>query len=156
MKKLIHHKDMLTIRELRESDRALMETFWTGLSENTFKMWDHYNTVPDIFSEKSHKLIGLKGGKIVVYGFLLPNYDFQDTPSLGITTLDSEQRKGFGTAMMKRLEEVAKSKGYKNIFLTTFTDNTPAYSLYKEMGYAVQGIVKRSGKDSYAMKKRLR
>lgn len=146
---------MLTIRELNESDRALMKSFWDDLSATTFRMWSHYPTADDIFSETSHKLIGLKGGKIVVYGFLAPNDDFPDTPSVGIATLDSEHRKGFGTAMMKQLEKIAKSKGYKNIFLTTFTDNIPAFSLYKKLGYETREIVKRQGKHSYAMIKKL-
>lgn len=146
---------MLTIRELNESDRALMKSFCDGLSVTTFRMWKHYTTVDDIFSETSHKLIGLTGGKIVVYGFLMPNDDFPDTPSVGIATLDSEHRKGFGTAMMKKLEETGKEQGYKNVFLTTFTDNIPAFSLYKKLGYETREIVKQQGKDSYAMVKKL-
>jgi len=147
---------MLEIRELKESDRILMGKFWNSLSANTFKRWRHYDTIDEIFSEKSHKLIGLKNGKIVVYGFLLPDDAFPDTPSLGIVTLDSERRTEVGTVMMMKLEEMGKAQGYKNIFLTTFVDNIPAFLLYKKLGYETREIVKRKGKDSYAMIKKLK
>lgn len=133
-----------------------METFWKSLSERTLKMWNHYATVDDIFREKSHKLIGLKNGKMVVYGFLLPDDKFPDTPSLGIVTLDSERGKGIGTLMMKKLEEMGKTQGYKNIFLTTSVSNIPAFSFYKKLGYETREIVKRQGENSYAMSKILK
>ena len=145
----------LEVRELKKSDRERMIDFWNSLLPDTFRWWHHYESVDGIFREKSHKLIGLKNGKIVVYGYLIPNDDFPDTPALGIVTLDSEQRTGIGTQMMKKLEEVGKAQGYKNIFLTTFTDNIPAFSLYKKLGYETREIVKRQGKDSYAMVKKL-
>jgi GNAT superfamily N-acetyltransferase len=146
---------MLEIRELKASDRKLIETFWNSLSADTLKWFAHYNSVDEIFTEDSYKLIGLESGKIVVYGFLLPNTNFPDTPSLGLVTLDSEREKGFGTAMMGRLEMSAKVCGYTEIFLTTFTDNLPALSLYIKGGYVPQGIVKRKGRDSYAMTKKI-
>lgn len=145
----------MEIRELKETDYRLMENFWIGLSPDTFIWWSHYKNVDDIFQEKSHKLIGLKSGKIVVYGFLLPNDTFPDTPSLGLVTLNSERRKGFGEEMMRNLEKVGKVFGYKKLFLTTYIDNTPSFLLYKKMGYEIQGLVKRNGKDSYAMIKNI-
>ncbi|GAH97477.1 unnamed protein product, partial [marine sediment metagenome] len=148
-------KTMLKIRRLKESDRALMENFWNDLSVDTLRMWQHYESVNDIFREKSHKLIGLKNSKIVVYGFLLPDDNFPDTPSLGIVTLDSERKIGVGTLMMENLEEMGKTLEYKNIFLTTFVDNIPAFSFYKKLGYKTCEIVKRQGKDSYAMVKKV-
>jgi len=147
---------MLKIREIKESDRALMADFWNSLLPDTFQWWHHYESVDDIFREQSHKIIGLKNGKIVVYGYLVPDDDFPDTPALGIVILDSEQRTGIGTLMMKKLEERGEAQGYKNIFLTTFTDNIPAFSFYKKLGYETREIVKREGKDSYAMNKKLR
>lgn len=133
-----------------------METFWTGLSANTFKMWDHYNTVDDIFSEKSHKLIGLENDRIVVYGFLLPNGDFPDTPSLGIVVLEQDRGNGFGARMMKALEMVARKHGYKNIFLTVYIENTKAVRFYNKMGYEIRSAVKRRAGLAYAMNKKLK
>lgn len=146
---------MTQIRELREPDRALMNDFWNNLLPETFQWWHHYESVDDIFREKSHKLIGLKNGKIIVYGYLIPDDDFPDTPALGIVTLDSERRTGIGTLIMKKLEEVGVAQGYKTIFLTTFVDNIPAFSFYKKLGYETCEIVKRQDKDSYTMIKLL-
>jgi RimJ/RimL family protein N-acetyltransferase len=146
---------MLEIRELKASDRKLIETFWNSLSADTLKWFAHYNSVDEIFTEGSYKLIGLESGKILVYGFLLPDTNFPDTPSLGIVALDSERKRGFGTAMMRRLEEGGKARGYTKIFLTVFIDNIAALSLYIKAGYEPQGIVKRKGRESYAMTKKI-
>lgn len=145
---------MLKIRRLKESDRASMENFWNDLSADTLRMWHHYKYADDIFREKSHKLIGLKNSKIVVYGFLLPDDNFPDTPSLGIAT--SEEERGFGTRMMKALEVVARKQAYKNIFLTVYIENVRAVRFYKKMGYEIQSVVKRRVGLAYTMKKKLK
>ena len=147
---------MLKLRELKESDRALMENFWNSLTADTFRWWHHYGSVDDIFHEKSHKLIGLQNGKIVVYGFLLPDDNFPGTPSLGIVTSEEERRKGLGTKMLKALEKVARKKGYKNIFLTAYIENKGAVRFYNKMGYEIRSVVKRRAGLAYSMKKKLK
>lgn len=146
---------MINIRELVASDKKLMEKFWNNLSRETLKWWHHYNSAEDILSEDSHKLIAIDKGKIVAYGFLLPDHNFPGAPSLGIVVSDEYRGGGIGTTMMKKLEAMARDSGYKNIFLTTYIENIKAISFFKKMGYKIQGMVERKAGYAYAMKKEL-
>lgn len=137
------------------SDRKLMEEFWNNLSEDTIKWWHHYGSVKDIFCEDSHKLVGLDNGKIIAYGHLLPDYKFPNTPSLGIVVSDEYRGGDVGATMMEKLEAMARDRGYKNIFLTTYIENIKAVSFFKKMGYKIQGMVERKAGYAYAMKKEL-
>jgi len=146
---------MIIFRELRDDDRKILQNFLNSLSEETLNKWRHYSgeIIDEIYKEFSHKLIGLDDGKIVVYGCLIPNDNYPDTPALGIVVTDEYQGRGVGSLMMRELENLATEKSYKFIFLTAFKSNHHAYNLYKKMGYEVIDEVERYGIPAYAMKK---
>lgn len=52
--------------------------------------------------------------------------------------LDDDQRgKGYGTLVMTKLEEFAKTKGVSRVGLHVFAHNKDALALYEKMGYEV-------------------
>lgn len=146
----------IVFRELKKSDKEKMSCFWKGLSDNTFYFFRHYSNVDEIFAEKSHKIIVLVDNKIIGYGFLLPHKDFPEVPSLGIVVSEDFTSKGIGTLLMWELENLARRKNYKSIYLTTFVSNAGAVRLYEKRGFEIVDVIKKDGIPSYAMKKNLR
>jgi putative acetyltransferase len=52
---------------------------------------------------------------------------------------DDYQDKGIGTAILKHLLSIAKTKGLRKIGLTVNTDNERAIHLNKKIGFVVEG-----------------
>jgi ribosomal protein S18 acetylase RimI-like enzyme len=50
------------------------------------------------------------------------------------------RRKGIGTALMRHLETWAKQRGDRQIGLQVFEANTPALSLYQQLGFQTQSL----------------
>ncbi|WP_409978404.1 GNAT family N-acetyltransferase [Anoxybacteroides rupiense] len=73
----------------------------------------------------------------------------------------SYRGKGIGTMLFTELERWARTKGIHRLELTVVTDNVPAISLYKKMGFVQEGIKRHSLKidgqyvDEYYMAKLL-
>lgn len=49
----------------------------------------------------------------------------------------SHQGKGIGSKLMKRMEDIARERGFDSVQLEVLTSNTRALSLYKYLGYRV-------------------
>jgi len=145
----------IIFRELKKLDREKMVCFWESLSDNALYFFRHYSNVDEIFAEKSHKIITLVDNKIVGYGFLLPNKNFPETPSLGIVVSDDFVNKGIGTLLMQELENLGIEKNYKSIYLTTFISNARAVNLFEKSGFEIIEVIKRYGIPAYGMKKNL-
>ena len=50
------------------------------------------------------------------------------------------RRRGLGRALMQHIETWATAQGYQQLGLYVFTENTPALTLYKTLGYSPQSI----------------
>ncbi|MBK1988901.1 GNAT family N-acetyltransferase [Sphaerospermopsis aphanizomenoides BCCUSP55] len=50
------------------------------------------------------------------------------------------RRRGIGTALMQYIENWAKQRGDRQIGLQVFQTNTPALSLYQQLGYQTQSL----------------
>ena len=58
---------------------------------------------------------------------------------LGITIHDSHQNRGIGTALLKHLISIAKTKNLKKIHLNVSATNDRAINLYKKAGFKMEG-----------------
>jgi GNAT superfamily N-acetyltransferase len=70
--------------------------------------------------------------------------------ALVYTTMEN-RKKGYGTLLCEKIQDVAKKMGLKEIFLHTYT----AESLYTQMGWTVLERLHLKGKDIVVMKKKL-
>lgn len=79
-------------------------------------------------------------GKVVgaVWTRIMDDYGHIDdeTPSLAISLYCEYRGKGYGTAMMKRMLEVLKEKGYRKVSLSVQKANR-AVRLYESLGFKV-------------------
>jgi ribosomal protein S18 acetylase RimI-like enzyme len=60
------------------------------------------------------------------------------TPSLAISVYEEYRKDGIGTALMKALIELVRSKGYFKISLAVQKDNY-AFKMYRKVGFEVVG-----------------
>ena len=76
---------------------------------------------------------------------------------LGLTIHDDYQNLGIGTALLKHIIKVAKSKKLKKIHLNVSAENDHAIHLYKKAGFVIEGtlhnesFVNRRYRDEYRM-----
>ena len=71
-----------------------------------------------------------------------------ETPSLAISLFKEYRSLGIGTALMNRMIELLKSKGYKRVSLSVQKENY-AYNLYKKVGFE---IIKANDEDFIMVK----
>jgi len=60
---------------------------------------------------------------------------------LGLTIHDDYQNRGIGTALLKHIINVAKTKKLKKIHLNVSAENDRAIHLYKKVGFTVEGTL---------------
>lgn len=63
------------------------------------------------------------------------------------------QRSGIGTKLLKHLEQIAKEKGYNELYLDTSSKQIAAQRLYEKNGYKKYKIIKEKMLDVYFYKK---
>jgi ribosomal protein S18 acetylase RimI-like enzyme len=77
----------------------------------------------------------LVGGDIVAYGMLRGWDEGFEIPSLGVAVCPDSQGRGYGRLLMEFLHAVARQRGAKRVRLKVHSDNSPAISLYRSLGY---------------------
>ena len=141
----------MILRELRENERELLKDF---LYEALFvpkgsepfprsiiykpelsMYYEDFGSKADdscIVAEVDNKVVG------AVWARIMNDYGHVDdeTPSLSISLYKEYRGKGFGTAMMKRMLELLKKKGYRKVSLSTQKANR-AVGLYRSLGFKV-------------------
>ncbi len=68
------------------------------------------------------------------------------------------QRKGFGSALVKKMEQYAKNRGIRKVFVETNTDNKITMHFYIENGYKPEAVRKdyfKEGEESVILGKYL-
>ena len=74
----------------------------------------------------------------------LLTYNITDT-NIEIVTLNSLiMREGVGTALIHRVEEIARSKGCARIWVVTTNDNTGALHFYQNLSFQIAAIYKNA------------
>ena len=85
-----------------------------------------------IVAEVDDKVVG------AVWTRIMDDYGHVDdeTPSLAISLYEEYRGKGYGTAMMKKMLEILKEKGYRKVSLSVQKANR-AVRLYESLGFRV-------------------
>jgi putative acetyltransferase len=122
------------------------EEFIKGLSE-----YEHL-LVAEVVENGTRKVIGLAGLHVN------RNPRLRHSASLGIMVHADYQGKGIGTALLKKLLDLADNwLMLVRVELTAFVENEGAVKLYKSLGFEIEGVKKyaaiRDGKyaDEYMM-----
>lgn len=99
---------------------------------------------------KSNKLIAT-GGLYNNVGIFQAHPKFKEfSPWVALLYTDAESRNmGFGRELLGKIEEIAKEKGFKKLYLFTFT----AESLYIRAGWRELERVEYKGHDTAVMEK---
>lgn len=96
--------------------------------------------IADFGKQNDNCLVAECNGKIVgaVWTRIINDYGHIDneTPSLAISLFKEYRSLGIGTALMNRMIELLKSKGYKRVSLSVRKENY-AYNLYKKVGFEI-------------------
>lgn len=145
--------DIPSIAEVRSA--ALTDEEISGFSvpgsslyyskEKLMEMWDTGNRLKD----DSEVFVALFDGKVV--GFIVFNMNNCDDNIDNVVVAKKEQGKGVGRALVKYIEELAKSRGM-DVVTTDTTENAmgvpwKAYGFWKKLGYEDTGKRLPSGYD---------
>ena len=161
----------MIIRRLRSADAAAyLELVNTTDAESDFMMQEpgERQMTPfqliismnsggnNIFvAEDNGKLIG----QLVAFNMYGRNKRVIHVVHIGISILKSDWGKGVGTKLFQHMEQWARENGVKRLELSVMTHNERGISLYKKMGFEIEGTKKASifvnGKyvDEYLMSK---
>ncbi|MFB4165522.1 N-acetyltransferase family protein [Alteribacillus sp. JSM 102045] len=91
-----------------------------------------------LIAEMEHNLVGYG---MVIGGKVNKN---KHCASIVLGILRDYSGKGIGTTLLRSMEKWAVETGVKRIELTTITHNEAAVSLYKNHGFEIEGLKKRS------------
>ncbi len=95
-----------------------------------------------------------------VYGYIVANVSLKKRLGhiLSFAVKPSSQRKGVGTALLKKLETILKRLNIQEIILEVRLSNIGAISLYEREGFKRKAISKNyyeDGEDALVMKKQI-
>lgn len=152
------------IREIKKSEYYLLNDFLyeaifipNGVKTPPKEIINHPDLqiyVSDFGKQDDNCLVAECDGKVIgaVWARIINDYGHIDdkTPSLAISLYKDFRGLGIGTALMKEMIELLKSKGYAKVSLSVQKANY-AYKLYKKVGFEV---VRENGED-YVMVKKL-
>ena len=99
-------------------------------------------------------LVGLLGGRLVAMGALKPSAGGR-AEIRRMRVHPDFQRRGFGRAILRRLEARAAELGYAELHLETTAGQTAARGLYEAMGYRETGQRTMGRFEVIAYRKRL-
>lgn len=144
----MHTQQHICIRPLQQADISkivIRYGFPWSTPEKTKTLWETY------YQEQKDKIRTVavieKDGEILGYGSLLrksecPFFLSKNIPEINAIWIDEDHRRqGLGTALIKWLEDLARSEGYKQIGIGVglYRDYGPAQQLYFQLGYSPDG-----------------
>jgi len=150
-------KNKIFIRNLRKGDSLKLEGFFKKLSPDIFVLWNRFGFSLHEFnpkkiaeevcaaaSSKEKGFICLDPlGDIVAYSYLRffpKKITKKHNASLGIVVNQFYQGCGLGKRLMLYMHDWAKKNKLKKIWLATYSHNKKSLSLYKRLGYEIEGI----------------
>jgi len=140
----------IIVREIAETDYPLLEDFLyhaVFLPPGTeppprdiiFKP-EIYIYIKDFGGENDCGVAAEYNGKVIgaAWTRIIPAYGHIDdkTPELAVSVLPKYRGRGVGTALMTRLFELLRERGYKLTSLSVQKEN-PAARLYRRLGYEI-------------------
>jgi ribosomal protein S18 acetylase RimI-like enzyme len=104
-----------------------------------------------VVAESDGRIVGAAWARIsLAYGHVDEN-----TPELAISVLPEYRGRNIGTAMMKKLFELLRERGYKRTSLSV-QHNNPAVRFYERLGYRITDEkLDHAGHEDYIMNKDL-
>jgi len=139
--------------------RAAFEMFLNELDKRTAYDYTHFGYAVDgrkaaatVFREmRGSRIVSyvlLDGEYVVGFGHLdfFPNKEKQHVVKLGIVLHPKYQGKGFGKLLLDYMIADATRMGKEKIWLATHKDNPRALALYRNRGFAVEGLFRREEK----------
>jgi hypothetical protein len=147
-------KKPFIIRKANEADAAAIKNIVDSVASEKYYVvpessgeWS--KTIREIKNRKGLIIVAQVNNKPIGMAYLVRG-KFEKNRHiafLGITILKGFRRIGVGTAMMNYLSEWAKKQEeLEKISLTVFSTNKPAISLYRKLGFEIEGISKKQYK----------
>lgn len=138
---------MLSVRLLVQEDRDWVKKVllvnWASTIIVTRGISYEAENLPGFIAELDGKRVGLLTYNIV-------NEDLE------IVTMNAvEERKGIGTALLDEIENLAKQKNCKRLWLITTNDNVDALRFYQKRGYEIKAVHRHSIEESRKIKPQL-
>ncbi len=93
-----------------------------------------------------------------ISGFILAEQEGPRAHLITIDVVESERRRGVGSALLTAVESILAARGARQVELETATDNQAAVAFWNKHGYRTVGVLKRyyvGRLDAYSMRKPL-
>ena len=151
---------VFTVRPAYEDDLD----FIIGLSAQVFSRYGNYKEIvnswyrePGVITEIiTEKDISLGFGMLVMEEERL--FRARRGHLLAIGVLPDHQRKGIGTALLAKVQDLARQYGGKEMLLMTAVDNDAALAFFQKAGFRIIGTEDHyypKGQSALAMRKKL-
>lgn len=146
----------MEIREIKSSDAGAFIKFYEQLVKETdnllpsseeIKVWEKSEEkVITSYGDYKQVFIALEGDKIVGYLGLKRSHllKIRHVADFTVGILEGYKRRKIATQLIKFAENWAKQKDIKRMTLKVSEDNIPAISLFKKMGFLLEGTLKHS------------
>lgn len=161
MKKATHmnSKQPITIREAMPSDAPALlqamnilnkETPYLVVSEQALSLNNAYmeHKINSIYNKNNqHILLALDDDKIIGVATIASEFSqqFEHVGEVGITVAKKYWGMGLGTELLKNLIELSKQSPItKRLEITVQKRNTRAISLYKRVGFTIDGVKEKA------------
>ncbi len=128
----------LTVRDAAEADIAALTEIKGAGSETVHSM-----RLRDARAGDIRYLVVRLGEEPIGFGVLVlrrPDADSQNLPEVDdLEIRDTLRGRGYGTALLSTIEQIARSYGFHQIYLQVEPVNNPrAYALYQRLGYQTE------------------
>ena len=118
--------------------------------------WNFRMLADAFFSENTLTVAAEEEGALVGYAFAVLAGEEADVANVAVA--ESCRRRGIASALLSVLEEGARARGVRDLFLEVRVSNAPAMALYLRRGYCGAYARKRyygDGEDALVMRKKL-
>ncbi|MHA1270456.1 MAG: GNAT family N-acetyltransferase [Candidatus Helarchaeota archaeon] len=124
----------------RQSKNFNKKMIWRILFRLIFISWWRYNGVLRTLVHLVSMIPKVMNGSVEWEAPWLGETEIEYPAHLHIDILESYQRRGIGSELMKKFEDKLKSIGVKGIHLETSTGNKKAIPFYKKQGFKIAKI----------------
>ena len=145
--KLKHLKDKATLEEYKdvfyELDEAMNQEMTNHIpanlvnsdsTDNSMRNW--LTAILEIIKNPDHNIYLLLDETAQVIGFIeLQTQGNRVVNILNIYIQETYRSKGYGTAILEHVKNIAKSNKFKTIILSVYNKNVKAFKLYESLGF---------------------
>lgn len=151
----MRNREPVTLRLKRSDDADLLADMLESCSERTYYYFHPYRLTREAgrkvaADEGIHCIVAVVStGQIAGYVWFALGDD--TVPSIGIVVADAYQEKGIGRSLMDAIVAAGKEQGKQGLQLTVMADNERAQTLYRSIGFVLDGDAKDPMGPSYHM-----